>query len=238
MQESNIMLDPSLMLAKNTFKNTFDLASKFNEVYKEFRFYYPPSLPILISRKWATPDSLGIRFFLHNAKTVELEVLNTFIKEYSDIIHRFEPTSEQIQKYAPVYKVLSEELEYRGELPDREDRDLCDILFEELIFLYEYSWIVSRIKKPFNRFMDTGAACIQYARRAVDALARRTLKKEQDELISNIDRLRSFGKWVAVGGASASALISPVVAGVAVSATLGYFLLFDPEAEVNQVLCA
>lgn len=234
MRESNILLGPSLMLAKNTFQNTFDLARRFGKAYEEFRFYYPPSLLRLIGKESTTPDSPGIRFFLHNAKPTELDVLITYIKRYSHVIHSFEPTPEQISKYATVYEVLSEELEYRGELPDREDRDLCDILFEELIFLEERSWIVSRIKKPFNRFMAAGAACIHYGPRAVDALTRRTLRKEQEEIISNTDRLRAFGKWIAVGGASATALIGPAIAGVAVSATLGYFLLIDPEAESGR----
>lgn len=234
MLQYDIMLDPSLMLAQNTFKNTFYLASKFSQIYKEFRFYYPASLIRLSGRKLAPADNPAIRFFLHNAKPVELDLLNSFIKEYSYAIRGYVPPEEQVSKYRSVYEVLIEELEYRGELPDREATALCDILFEELIFLLEHSWTVSRIKKPFSRFIAAGTVCIQYARRAVDTLARRTLKKEEREAINTIDRLRAFGKWIAVGGESASALVSPVGAGIAISTTLGLFLLVDPQAAINN----
>lgn len=234
MLERDIMLDPSLILAQNASKNTFDLVSKFFEIDKEFRFYYPSSLTRLISAKLADTDNPAIRFFLHNAKPVELELLNSFIKQYSYAIRSYVPPEELVNKYRSMYEILAEELEYRGELPNMEDRALCDILFEEFIFLLEHSWTVSRIKKPFNRFISTGAVCIQYARRAVDTLVRRTLKKEEREAIDIIDRLRAFGKWIAVGGASASVLVNPVVAGVAVSTTLGLFLLVDPQAKNNK----
>jgi len=230
---NNIMLDPSLILATNTFKDTFKRAGQFTKLYKDYKFYYPSSLSRLIDKKWAL-DSPGIQFFLRNAKPVELDVLNTFLKDYSNIVYGFEVTQEHINKYGRAYDVLLEELEYGGELPDKEDRYLCDILFEEFVFSQEQSWIVSRIKKPFNRFLAAGTTCVQYSLRTFDALAKRTLKKEQDEFLTNINRLRAFGKWIAVGGASASALISPVVAGVAVSATFGYILLFDPNAEVAR----
>lgn len=236
MLERSIMLDPSLMLAQNAFKNTFDLASAFSEMSEEFRFYSPSSLTRLTGARLAAPDSPAIRFFLHNAKAIELDVLDTFIKQYSYAIRGYIPAEEQVSKYRSVYEVLLEELESRGELPDREDTALCDMLFEELIFLLEHSWTVSRIRKPFNRFIAAGTVCIQYGRRAVDALAKRTLKKEEHEAINTIDRLRAFGKWIAVGGTSALALVSPAVASIAISATLSLFLLVDPQASINDTL--
>jgi len=233
MLEHNIMLDPSLMLAQNTFKNTFKLVREFSD--REFQFYYPYSLIKLAGTKLATTDDQAIRFFLHNANPVRLDLLNSFIKDYSQVIHPYVPSKEQVSEYHAIYEALLEELEYRGELANSEDTKLCDTLFEELIFLLEHSWAASRIKKPFNRFIAAGVVCIQYSRRAVDTLARRTLKKEEREGINTIDRLRAFGKWIAVGGESASALISPVAACIAVSMTLGLFLLIDPQAAINKI---
>lgn len=229
--ETKILLDPSLLLTKNNFKNTFDYARAYSKRYEGFRFYYPSSLLDLITREWVKPDETDIKFFLQKAEPVELKVLRSFFETHSDVIHAFSPTPENISKYSSKYEALWEELDYRGELPDKQDRHLCNILFEQLIFLEEESWMVSRIKKTFNRFIATGTVCVQYSRRAVDTLIYRTIRKskEQNEILSNVDRLRALGKWIAVGGSSASSLINPAVAAVLVPAALGYFMLFDPE---------
>jgi len=227
MHENNVLIDPSLMLAENSIANTFDLIKELGKSGEKFRFYYPQAFRRLISKPESSKETPGIKFFLHGAYPSDPKELNAFLEQFSYIISEFIPTPEQIEKYSFTYDTLSKELEYRGELYDRE---LLDILFEEWIFLQEYSWVVSRIKKPFNRLVAAGAVCIQFSRRTVDILINRTLRREHDEFISNVDRLRAFGKWIAVGGAAAaSRLIIPDISGITVPAVIGILMLIDPE---------
>lgn len=227
MHENNALLDPSLMLAENSIASTFYLVREFAESGEKFRFYYSQAFRRLISKPDSLKETSGIKFFLHGAYPSDLEELNALVKQFSYAISEFVPTPKQIEKYSFAYDALSEELEYRGELYDRE---LLDILFEEWIFLEEYSWVVSRIKKPFTRLVAAGAGSIQFSRRAVDVLINRTLRRGRNEFISNVDRLRAFGKWIAVGGASAAArLIISDVLGITVPTAIGILILIDPE---------
>lgn len=231
MYTNNVLIDPSLILAENSISNTFDLIREFSKSGEKFRFFYPRSFQRLISKPEPSKETASIKFFLHGAYPSDLKELNVLMKKFSNFIFEFSPTPEQIEKYGHAYETLAEELEYRGELSDRE---LLDILFEEWIFLQEYSWVVSRIKKPFNRLVAAGAVCIQFSRRTMDILINRTLRREHDEFISNVDRLRAFGKWIAVGGAAAaSRLIVPDLPGITVPAVIGILILIDPEAVTN-----
>lgn len=216
------MIDPSLLFARNTIGKTLDLAREYTESYEvEYSFYYPLSLQRLIDKPTLSQRSDGINFYLRNAAPVAREDLIDSLKEYSNIVSAFVPTDMEISKHRKLYDILSEELERRGE---HFDEELRDILFEEWVFLQEHSWIVSRIKKPFNRFVAAGGVCVQFGNRPVDVLVRRTLHSEHDELISVLDRLRAFGKWIAVGvGAQVLSPISPWLSGLP-----ALFLLFDP----------
>lgn len=224
---NNVLIDPSLILVRNSITNTFNLIRESSNIGEKFRFYYPRSFQRLIRKEEPYERISGVKFFLHGAYHSDIRELNTLMKEFSNIIYEFVPSLEQTERYGHVYEMLSEELEYRGELADLE---LLDILFEEWIFLQEYSWVVSRIKKPFNRLTASGAICIQFGRRTVDILTNRTLRREHDEFISIVDRLRAFGKWIAVGGATAaSRLIIPDWTGITVPGMIGIMLLIDPE---------
>lgn len=224
---NNVLIDPSLILAENSIINTFNLIRESSTKGEKFKFYYPRSFQRLIRKDESYERISGVKFFLHGAYHSDIRELNILMKEFSNMVYEFVPSTEQMERYAHVYEMLSEELEYRGELTDLE---LLDILFEEWIFLQEYSWVVSRIKKPFNRLIASGTICVQFGRRTIDILTNRTLRREHDEFISIVDRLRAFGKWIAVGGATAaSRLIIPDMTGITVPTIIGIMLLIDPE---------
>lgn len=227
LSQTNVLIDPSLVLAENSINNTFHLIRSSAEYGGKLKFYFPRSLKRLVSETQPSKEAPGIKFFLHGAYPSDLKELNTLIKESSDIVLEFNPTQEQLDKHSYAYETLAEELKYRDELFEGE---LLNILIEEWIFLQEYSWVVSRIKKPFNRLIAAGAVCIQIGRRTADILVNRTLRREHDEFLNNIDRLRAFGKWIAVGGATAaSRLIIPDMTGITVPTMIGIMLLIDPE---------
>jgi hypothetical protein len=221
------MIDPSLMLAEYSIDNTFNLAERLSKWDKDIRFYYPVSLKRFLNMYEWNEGKPGIGFFLQNAHPSHPGKLFELIDTFSSIVHPFEPTPEHREKYAEIYTKMTGELRYRHELYAEALRDM---LFEEFIFLQEQSFMVSRIKKPFNTFESAGAAYVQFSKGVVDRLVRITLKnKKQDDLIRNVDRLRAFGKWIAVGGLSVSRMITPEIADILISLALGYFLLFDPK---------
>ena len=227
---NGVLIDPSLILAKNSIRNTFHLVEKSSTADTRFKFFYPASLRRLIQRDDLSVRNSSIKFFLQNAYPSDIGELRTGIKEYSDILSGFELTLEHREKYGQVYEALYQEL-YSGE--ELFSEDIANILFEEWVFLNEHSWVVSRIKKPFNRFVTAGSICLQFGNRTVDLLIRKTLKMKNDELISKVDKLRAFGKWIAVGGPSALGVINPIIP-VFAAPVAGYFLLFDPELATNS----
>ncbi len=215
----NIMIDPSLILAQNSIENTFAEMNQLKEISTEARFYYPHSLARMI----AGGRERSLQFFLHNASLSESVTIRQLLDSKSKVISGFEVTQQQMGRYSEMRENLHKDLRYSE--PQFED-DIVDILYEEWVFIQEYSWIVSRIKKPFNRFIAAGAICLYAGNRAVDKAIKRTLKKD-DDVLNKIDRLRAFGKWIAVGGVPWLGLINPVLGAVA-SASAGAFLLFDP----------
>lgn len=224
---TSIMIDPSLILAANSAANTFALVEQFSSEADGFRFYYPSSLQKLTSQDRFDAKSPSCTFFLQNAHPSDPLRLSESIDALSSVLRPFELQPEYIDRYVGTHKGLTEELDYRGELHEEE---LRDVLFEEFVFLQEQSFVVSRIKKPFNRFISAGVVCVHFGGRAVDDLVRRTPHVvRQGEPIRDVDRLKAFGKWIAVGGLSATRLIEPAMTGVLVSMALAYFALFDPE---------
>lgn len=221
---SGIMLDPSLILAERSIQKTFQTMRHLKKEDPRLKFYYPQSLLSMVNDKSFFREQLG-GYFLFNAYPAERKEILMQLQENSNILSSFEVRSQDIGRYSAITKNLQSDLSY---LEEPLDEYILNILIEEWVFLQEQSWIVSRIKKPFNRFLDAGSVCLQFSSRSVDRIVNRTLKRGNNELVSKVDRLRAFGKWVAVGGPTiigefinpAFFMISPLAA--------GYFMLFDP----------
>jgi hypothetical protein len=101
---------------------------------------------------------------------------------------------------------------------------LQDILFEEWFFLTHESWLVSRIKAPFHAIVRAGEVGVEL----LNPIVRKTLKKDASHVVRSADRVRTLGKWIAMGGPAAVALLNPIVGALAVSPVAGGFLLLDP----------
>jgi hypothetical protein len=119
------------------------------------------------------------------------------------------------------------------ELPDAIPAEVRNIWLDEWLFLQTESWLASRIREPFDSFVNGGAVAIQLGRKAFDRLAARTLKIPSVEDVPTSlapgQRLRAVAKWtaVAVSGGAAGA-IHPALAGPAAGTAAGFFLLLDP----------
>lgn len=104
---------------------------------------------------------------------------------------------------------------------------LTNILFEEWIFLQEYSTIVAKSKKTFEKFKEAGAIAIEYSKKTLEIVIRRTLKKGKNDPLNKADKLRALGKWIGVGLSASTAFMVPAYAAVLVAGT-GVFSLIDP----------
>ena len=112
-----------------------------------------------------------------------------------------------------------QELIWRS-LGEFRDPTLASVLQEEWVFLMTSSWILSRLKRPFDAFVRSGANMLQLG-------VRRTLHLPPGLPVTLGHWGRAWVKWIAVGGSSATALAAPVM-GVPISIVTGVFLLLDP----------
>jgi hypothetical protein len=64
---------------------------------------------------------------------------------------------------------------------------LQDTLFEEWFFLTHESWLVSRIKAPFQAIVNAGEVGVEL----VNPVVRKTLKKDASHVVRSADRVRT-----------------------------------------------
>jgi hypothetical protein len=147
---------------------------------------------------------------------VELEEVRLWLSLREDVVP-FDPSEDQLASYA-------DQIEVRAERPE-----ITQIRLEEWIFLQSNSYVTSRIKKPFTAFVHGGAVVVEAGARGLKRLEKRTLHVavDEDDPLTALQHLRVAAKWIAVGGASAAALVQPLL-GAAVGAGAGWFLLLDP----------
>jgi hypothetical protein len=229
---NNIMLEPSLILAKNKIDQTFERVRVLKKNCPDLNFYYPDSMIRLLEDDNSKNAQLS-EYFLFNADKARINVVLAHLKENSDILTGYKSNHQHVNdKYSEIKTNMREDLYYL-EKPLREN--VTEILTEEWVFLQEQSWIVSRIKKPFNRFIEAGGVCLQFSGKATDKLVNRSLRRSNDHVILTVDRLRAVGKWIAVGGGAAAGVWAPPAISLPVSLVAGYFALFDPpSAEKNE----
>ena len=107
---------------------------------------------------------------------------------------------------------------------------VASIMFEEWLFLTTSSWLGARSKKIFSQFKNAGAVAVDFGKRSVDFLVRRTLRHHQLDVpppLTQSHRIRAAVKWVAVGGSQVLHLLDPLIGAVG-STAAGYFILLDP----------
>lgn len=139
------------------------------------------------------------RFYLHGAKPISKRELDNFVSEFVKILIGYKSQSELLIQHYDMIDTLRKHMvgEYFYE-NKYYDELLLNIIGEQRIFLQNQSWIVSRLKKPFNRIINAGALCMHFGEKTVEKMVRRTLKKDDNYLLERVDRYRAFGKWGAV----------------------------------------
>lgn len=214
------MIDPSLLLARTKAKRTLDLVARLKEY--RYEFYLSKSFLEFLS---AMDDKSWRGYFARFYGVFPTERFDLFslIQEHRQLFTIFEVHIANKDAHHDFFESLSLQLRSR----EREDKFLLNTLLEEWVFLQQHSWIVSRVRKPFNRFIDAGSACLHLGKEVVDKLERRTLHTGEDHPLSNLSHLRAFGKWAAIGGDSVLFLFNPLMS-VLAGLTIKGFLLLDP----------
>jgi len=146
-----------------------------------------------------------------------------------EILSRF-TVPELIEEYSPKSFRLEGSV-FDQRLSEVSGSDLVRrTLVEEWEFLTSESWIISKVRAAFDGFLKSGAVALEVGGNAFDWLAAKSLKIPPERVPDGLNvkqRLRAVAKWIAVGGASATAVVAPPVA-VGVGAASGFFLLLDP----------
>jgi uncharacterized LabA/DUF88 family protein len=212
----NVLIEPSLLVAERTFDVVIERMHEYSVFGKRSYIFFVPSKFLYLLEE-TERNMKNIEFFANYTKMVNLNYLKDILAR-EEIVRKFEIQPEFREKYDRLYENL---------LGKTRNEVISDILFEEWVFLQEKSWVISRLKKPFNYFIKANAASIEFGKKTLDLAMRRTLKKGDKDIITNVQRLRAFGKWVAVAGPPVLALVNPIVA-VMGGITGNIFLLFDP----------
>ena len=89
----NVMIDPSLIVARWTCRNTFDLIGQLSE--NGFDFYLPASFFIILEYAPECMEHPVYRFSIQKAQPAEFSMISHAIKEYSHILRPFEISQEQ-----------------------------------------------------------------------------------------------------------------------------------------------
>jgi hypothetical protein len=212
----NVMFDPSILLDSEKAQKTFNF---MRENSKEFNFFISRQFYNFLKEYGENHKQMITGFFGYE-KEISPGKLLGMIEEHGEYFTFFEvPNEVYVKKYSYFYENL---------LTEVENKQLIKILFEEWVFLQEFSWIVAKSKNIFEKFKESGAVVVEFSEKAVDKIVKKTLKKQDDDFITTFDRLSALGKWIAVGGSSATSFLSPSV-GTLIGFSTGIFLLLDPD---------
>lgn len=209
----NIMIDPSLLGSEELP----EIKKYVNEHSEEFDFFISESFYQAIKDISKNSQILS-EFFETKYNFKELNVLfdeYKVLKFFSGTNKRFD---ERFKKYDYLYDYLTKS----------ENATIRDILYEEGVFLQEHSWIISKSKKTFEKFKESGSVALEFSKEAANKLIRKQLHKKDDEFLKKFDILRVASKWVALGvGNLAPLYLKPEIAPFVQFASNG-FLLLDP----------
>jgi len=220
------MLDPSIVLDEFQLEKAITFIDNNSHIYN---FYVPSSLIEYIKRTDNNERDYAFITQFYGKRDINLGNTSNIMSNYPNI-NKFEAPVIFKEKHLEFYNNLREHI--RKQEITSISFPLADIIFEEWVFLQEYSWVIAMYKKVFNFFSEAGGLVIEGSQKILDNAVSRTLKKENHDVITHAHRLRSLGKWIAVSGPpliSSQYDFEKSVIGVLIGVSTGVFLLFDPE---------
>jgi len=237
------MLDVSMIAHRGSLKKLLSLAYEEPDTLAHLRV--SGTFVERLSRDTLRPDDLVRQishYFAVPRRMIDVELMREFIGS--------PPFRELVQLYRSDGGTRTQEYRRRL-LEDMRENDgwAYEIVLEEWEFLMTQSWLFAKTRAIYDRIINAGADALYVTKekleqviegvtegvkdtghaimRGSDRVVRRTLKKSSHHKVSPNDRVRTIGKWVALGGGAATALINPAVG--ALGATVGgMFMLYDP----------
>lgn len=212
----NVMIDPSLLLCSNYKINILDFIENNSN---EFNFFISGTFKGQMEEDLLSNNTFLNFFELKRGKETSITLDN--VLNNLNLFKTF-----NLKEYT-----LENEMyrEFRDNLSGTETNSiLVSIILEELIFMQEYSSLVSKSKNIFRKFKEAGVPIVEYSENAVNFVIRRTLKRNKDEYISNFSKLKALAKWIAFSLNSSNVFLEPSNA-FALSLFTGGILLLDPD---------
>jgi len=163
-----------------------------------------------------TKERNNFTFYISSSflDALESQKLDYYINYYGIFNYDIETSLGKIHEiidYLKIYEIdiskKSEEKEYSYFYENLSklnlSNDIKEFIFEEWVFLQEFSYIVGAYKKIFNTFKKCGAVIVDYGKKAwefvinnYDNLVRKEFRIPDNNIVANIQRLHYLGKWV------------------------------------------
>jgi hypothetical protein len=222
MDSDRVLVDPSILLAAQADTRPPEMH------YDEFSFSISESFAKVVRNNDGYVDDPSFEFFTGYLDFNELrsyDELETLVREFETFSGR---QAEKAYRDYIDYEAVQEIFQKRYN--SNSDGEIANILYDEFVFLFERSWIASRVKKSQNEVTDVpGLRKFVFDRNELNEVANK-LPEEHQEKIRTLKGGRKW-KWFGFGvHVSAEALSSTLgtaifTAGL-VQNSLG--LIFDP----------
>lgn len=214
------ILDPSAVSDRRRLEIYVDLAKQHEhelKIYLPSFFFRLQELTELqkdeVERFFKMPgqERIDFRFF----EGVDLGRLRN-VREAPDFQRRYKKHSEFLDNL-------------RREVRDRE---VYEILAEEWVFMNEYSHIVARIKRGFEKFLRAGAAYLIIGKKSMEHALSLAInhpnKYPIDASLTAFSIFRASAKYIAAAGSSIGTTVISGGVGIGVAAASALFLIMDP----------
>ncbi len=235
----NVMIDPSLFFGKKMVRKIKELEYVI-EGYRcdEFTFYVSKDFYQYVMKNLDTnfSEDLVTKFFFNNASIFDKKENALYLKKFLSFyvetrqikIYTWKECEEKNKEFWDFYESFRS-AHFMDDYNKYIFEQLVNILFDEWVFLQTQSVVISRLKKIFNKFIDSGAVCLQFGKRVSDEVIRKTLKLDNSDSITALKRLRATAKWIAIGG---DVFLPPIKQYSLLTNLLklgsGFFILLDP----------
>lgn len=204
MFDSNeVLLDPSILVADDpetelVGQRTLD---QFIEGGDGVSVYVPAAFADVVENCDAYREDSTFELFRGDisAGITDFEELRGLLD--GDAIRTFSAADRRTE---PPYQLVYDRL--TDDHPPQMKGELADVLFDEFVFLFERSWVASRLKKPLDQLLqvDPGVRHLRVERRAVDDL----VDSSDDYVTRRLRRLyqQPGWDWAALGGRASTLL--------------------------------
>ncbi|MFC7205298.1 hypothetical protein ACFQJC_17445 [Haloferax namakaokahaiae] len=216
MDTDNLMLDPSLLVSRTADKRATN----------EFKHYISRSFAELVNSCDSYTEDPTFNFFIGNLSTESVLPYG----ELERLVKEYELFSPELDEYTSNIKYDEVRELFKERYPPSQMGKLSDVLFDEFVFLFERSWIASRVRKSEDEVTNVpGLRRFIFQRDELDAVANKVPEKYQKKL-RTLKRGRKW-KWIALGAQVTGAMVSGPVGSAIFSIGLAQnsiALLFDP----------